>query len=283
MEIVRLTAAGAFAAAAFPYLERDEAEHNVLLGVTARLLAGGRGGWVEPAGEPGFWVAQEEGETIGCAMVTPPFDLVLSRCRPGVATALASSLHGEGVALPGVTGSSDPADEFAAGWESATGALATTWRRERIYELRGAAIRPDGVSGTPRAATPDDLELLTGWLAAFAEFVGEPMDAFAAASDVIDGDRALLWTDPDPVSVAIRGRLTPNGASVGPVFTPPTLRGRGYASAVTAALSARLLSEGRAFCCLYTDLANPTSNRIYQRIGYRPVVDVSHYRFSERR
>ena len=63
------------------------------------------------------------------------------------------------------------------------------------------------------------------------------------------------------------------------MYTPPELRGRGYASAVTAELSAELLAEGRSYCFLYTDLANPTSNRIYQTIGYEFVCDSAEYAF----
>ena len=82
------------------------------------------------------------------------------------------------------------------------------------------------------------------------------------------------------VSLAGFGGRTPNGIRVGPVYTPPDLRGRGYASALTADLTRRLLAGGRRFCFLYTDLANPTSNSIYQRIGYRPVSDADLWSFT---
>ena len=89
----------------------------------------------------------------------------------------------------------------------------------------------------------------------------------------------LLWEDGEPVSVAGYGGPTPNGIRIAPVYTPPPLRGRGYGSAVTAALSSRLLASGRRFCFLYTDLANPTSNKIYVAIGYRRVCDSVEYAF----
>ena len=88
-----------------------------------------------------------------------------------------------------------------------------------------------------------------------------------------------LWADGEPVAMAGTSGQTPNGARVGPVYTPPALRGRGYASACTAALSQLLLDEGRRFCFLYTDLSNPTSNKIYQAIGYRPVCNADMYTF----
>ena len=181
-----------------------------------------------------------------------------------------------------MTGSRREADEFATAWQPLVGCSAGLWRRERIYRLT-EVVPPTGVEGTARLAGAHDLRLIADWLNAFAEFTGEPGDGEAAAADAIARNRALLWVDPEPVSVAVRGRMTRTGASVGPVYTPQENRGRGYASAATAALSARLLESGRAFCCLYTDLDNPTSNRIYQRIGYRPVVDVNHYRFTSPR
>lgn len=98
------------------------------------------------------------------------------------------------------------------------------------------------------------------------------------------GDERLVlwWTDeptPRPVSMAATSGPTPNGIRVNAVYTPPAERNRGYASACVAALTERMLDGGRRFCFLYTDLSNPTSNSIYQRVGYRPVADVDQYRF----
>ncbi len=82
-----------------------------------------------------------------------------------------------------------------------------------------------------------------------------------------------------PVSMVGVSGETPNGIRVAPVYTPPELRGRGYASALTAAVTQAQLDEGKRYCFLFTDLANPTSNHIYQAIGYEPVADASDYRF----
>ena len=89
-----------------------------------------------------------------------------------------------------------------------------------------------------------------------------------------------LWiADGKPVAWAGVGGRTPNGIRIGPVYTPPEERGHGYASAVVAAASQAQLDEGRTFCFLFTDLANPTSNRIYQAIGYEPIGDFDEYHF----
>jgi predicted GNAT family acetyltransferase len=83
----------------------------------------------------------------------------------------------------------------------------------------------------------------------------------------------------EPVSLAAARGETPNGIRIGPVYTPPEHRGHGYASAVTAAASQDQLDRGRHFVFLFTDLSNPTSNKIYQAIGYERVCDVDMYRF----
>ena len=96
-----------------------------------------------------------------------------------------------------------------------------------------------------------------------------------------DGDFAV-WEDGGfPVSLAGWGGPTPNGIRIGPVYTPPERRGRGYAGALTAGVTRTLLDAGRRFCFLFTDLSNPTSNALYARIGYEPVADVDMWRFGD--
>jgi predicted GNAT family acetyltransferase len=107
---------------------------------------------------------------------------------------------------------------------------------------------------------------------------GDPGRAEASAIVVhrlaADDSGFLLWEDGgDVVSLSGWGGPTPNGVRIGPVYTPPHLRGRGFATALVAELSQTLLDRGRRFCFLYTDLANPTSNAIYERIGYVRVAE----------
>ena len=92
---------------------------------------------------------------------------------------------------------------------------------------------------------------------------------------------AYIREDKVPVSIACGGGITPNGASINKVYTPPEYRKKGYASACVAALSQILLNKGYKYCFLFTDLANPTSNHIYQSIGYQPVNDWYDYSFIE--
>jgi predicted GNAT family acetyltransferase len=142
-----------------------------------------------------------------------------------------------------------------------------------------------GVPGGMRRATEDDREIVAKWIAAFSAEAGtEPVEPLDWADRVIAADPAMrgmyLWEEGGVVvSFAGYNGPTANGIRIGPVYTPPEVRGHGYASACTATLTQMLLDGGRRFCFLFTDLANPTSNKIYQAIGYRPVVDVHIHRF----
>ncbi len=104
-------------------------------------------------------------------------------------------------------------------------------------------------------------------------------DGLEVAENGVKTGRLWVWDHEGPVSIASCGNPTDNAMQIGTVYTPPALRGKGYASAVTASLSERLLEQGYSFCCLDTDLANPTSNKIYRQIGYEPVSDSRRYSF----
>ena len=158
---------------------------------------------------------------------------------------------------------------------------------ERIYQLE--RVTPvQNVPGTYRPMTAADQELYIEWkMALFAEAFGEPLPRERAERHVqlrletpaSAGGLRFWCVDGQPVSMAGYKGPTPRGIRIDPVYTPPEFRGCGYASAVTAALSQELLDSGRSFVFLFTDLANPTSNHIYQTIGYQPVCDVDEYQF----
>ena len=188
-------------------------------------------------------------------------------------------------ALPGVLGPKEHAVTFAERWSARTGRAYRLDTSERIFRL--TRVRPPRpVLGRLRTAEPRDRDLLVDWGAAFHrealhddDVSNMPMivDRWIAAQ----GRTMYLWDDAGPVSMVRVGGPDSNGIRVGPVYTPPELRGRGYASACVAAVSQAQLDTGRSFCFLFTDLANPTSNHIYQEIGYEPVRDVDVYRFGD--
>ena len=275
MKVDRLDDAGAFLAEAERLLLADEARHNLILGIA---------GTVRDAPElyplRSFWLVRYGDEVVAAALRTPPYNLVLARPQSRHAlAALAEAVAGE--ELPGVVGGEPEAPEFAELWTAHTGASAHTNMRQGVYALERVEPVPPA-PGSARAATTADRELALRWWTAFGEEVLHEGGPGRERADAIVDHRLasssagmLLWEDDgEVVSLAGWGGPTPNGIRIGPVYTPPDLRGRGYATALTAELSQRLLDgrlfDGRRrFCFLYTDLANPTSNAIYERIGYR--------------
>jgi predicted GNAT family acetyltransferase len=154
---------------------------------------------------------------------------------------------------------------------------------QRIYTLTEVAA-PTDASGHVRWARESDIPLVTSWFQAFCEEAvpgDPPTDPETNVRRFMETGKLALWDDGQPVSMAGSSRGTPNGATVSAVYTPPECRGHGYASACVAALSQALLADGNQFCTLYTDRSNPTSNKIYQQIGYRPIADCAMYRFED--
>jgi predicted GNAT family acetyltransferase len=216
--------------------------------------------------------------------MTPPWNLVLSCTgEPEALTALAADLDARGITIPGVTGPVEAAGLFAEAWSRTHGLTIGPRVAERIYRLEHV-VPPLGVTGTFRLATSADRDLLAAWVDAFLLEALDRADPDEAAALVDRSFRAgtrtwYLWEDGEPVSAAAAGGPTPNGIRIGPVYTPPERRRRGYASALVAATSQVQLDKGRRFIFLFTDLANPTSNKIYQAIGYEPVIDVDQITF----
>lgn len=272
-----------FFALVAPFLERREAEHNLQLGFRARLETDRHAFGTD---DPLLYAALDDaGDVAAVATQTPPFGLVLSTVdEPAIVDLLADRLAADGAALPTAGGPVRVARAFAERWAALTGSVPSVQIEERIYEA-DAVVHPQGVAGRMRAYSAADRPLAMRWMRAFFD-EAMPGSPEAQVERFVDGRAAghgslVLWEDDGRVvSLAGHAGETPNGSRVGPVYTPPELRGRGYASALTAALTEQLL-ERRRFCFLYTDLANPTSNSIYQRIGYRAVTDVTVWRFDE--
>jgi predicted GNAT family acetyltransferase len=154
---------------------------------------------------------------------------------------------------------------------------------QRLYRA-DAVTAPPRVPGILRPYTAADEEIAVRWLGAFAaealggEAVEDAREFLKRRLDDPDAGLAL-WEDDRPVSLAGFAGPTPSGIRVAPVYTPPELRRRGYATALVAELTQMLLAGGRRFCFLFTDRTNPTSNSIYQQVGYEPVADVDLWRF----
>jgi hypothetical protein len=216
--------------------------------------------------------------------MTPPHKLIVYSNRQDVSKALmvlAHYLHQSDWTFPAVLGLAPVAEAFARIWAELTATTYEVGMRQRVFELRQVQ-HPTYPSGQLRLATDVDLTLITEWIIAFHEEALEPIDWTTgreiANGHIRQGD-IYVWEDDVSVSMAAKVRPTRNGMAISLVYTPPDLRQRGYATACVASLSQMLLDEGWQFCTLFTDLANPTSNSIYRKIGYKPVGDFHDYLF----
>jgi hypothetical protein len=275
----------AFRDAATPYLVRDEARHNLPLGICSTLIQ-------KPNLYELFdlWLVSDEGGAVGAALRTPPYNLVLARPSSDEALgALVDRLSEEEQDLPGVVAAIPELEAFVGIWTAERDLDATRVVRHGIYELREVLPIPSA-PGVWRPATPQDRDLVVRWMLAFTEeALPEKPEAerqtrgIESRLDATDSSGIWLWEDDGaPVSMSGYGGETPSGIRIGPVYTPPELRGRGYASTLVAEQSRSLLENGRAFCFLYTDLDNPTSNALYRRIGYRMIAEAGEVRFEPR-
>jgi uncharacterized protein len=212
---------------------------------------------------------------VACALRTPPHSAVLARTDHDALGTLAADLLDKYPDLPSVIGPEPTARQFAELWSALTGTHTSLETRMRVLEARDV-IHPAAPHGTFRRATEADLPTLSQWAAAFYQEVGlhDPGDA---AGVQIGERRLFVWEDEDLASMAAWAGRTGRTVRINSVFTPPERRGRGYASACVATLTQSLLDEGAGSCCLYTDAANPTSNKIYEAVGYRRVCDAAQY------
>jgi predicted GNAT family acetyltransferase len=260
------------------FLLADPVAGNVLV---TNIAARRDGAVVDPGPATYAVVRDEEGRVVGAAMRTPPRAIVVTSMPAAAVAPLVETLLRSCPDARGVSGPAAAAEAFASEWTARTGARVSVAMRERLYRL-DAVTPPAAPGGSLRRAERSDRDLLVAWYRAFGVEVGLP--GSEDAQDEIERrtaeGRIFVWEDGAPVSFA--GATAPAGGVVriGPVYTPPERRRRGYAAALVAAISQRALDGGAACCSLYTDAANPTSNGIYMAVGYRPIGEVTAYRFT---
>jgi RimJ/RimL family protein N-acetyltransferase len=252
------------------FLRSRPVEHTVPLTLVDTLRK--RGPHAYGPDDPIFgWWTTPDGVVDGAFVQTPPFPLLVTAAPDLVA--LAELLAGRH--LPGVNALAADVDAFAGAWRRLTGAIVSPGRRSRLFRLDVLTPPVPLAPGKPRVADAGDRELLVAWMEAFHDDVGEGFgDVESMVEDKLSYGGLTLWeVDGSPVSMAGASRLEAGMSRVMAVYTPPELRGRGYAGAVTTAVSQAALDAGAADVVLFTDLANPTSNALYQRLGYRPIED----------
>jgi predicted GNAT family acetyltransferase len=276
--VTRYENVGAFLRKTQPYLEHDEALNNLLLGIALRFSN-------SPGPQmPGTYFATvDDTDGIVLALLARP-QVVIASQRDDyleVIEMVANDLHAYGLELPGVAGPAHLSQAFADVWSTLTAGSYSAQMYQRLFKLTHVNDL-NYAQGRLRVAVEDDFDLVVQWLFEFdKEALGDSdrANAEVAARRLMSERAVYLWEDGEPVCMAVVNRPTGNGAAIGGVYTPPPLRGMGYATSCVAGLSRLLLDSGKQFCVLFTDLANPTSNSIYPKIGYAPVCDFTLYRF----
>jgi predicted GNAT family acetyltransferase len=233
---------------------------------------------------PVFGHLKRSGEVRATLYRKPPGPLSLTPLAPDRADPLAAHLADLGHVLPGVNAEHNTATAFAEAWHQYAGATPTLRMQRRLYRLGTLTPPKPSPEGRGRVTGEQDREQIMLWCREFAASVGEafPADAGSWADTRFAAKRFTFWETPDGTPVSMAG-VTPMVAGqvrVDPVYTPAHLRGRGYAGAVTVTASRAALAAGATEVVLFTDPANPTSNAVYQRIGYLPVTEFTEYQFS---
>jgi FR47-like protein len=283
------TDAGEFLAAAADRLAADPVVSTVVTTIAHRVLSQRADGISQPDHHWWLVVWDDSGAVVGTGMRTatfapyPPFLLPMP---DEAAVALAHALHERGEEVLGINGALPAVEVCAAELARPGGGGVEVGQHTRLYEL-GELAQPASVPGGLVVATEDEVELVTDWFVAFMGDADEQAGRSrgASAHEVPDrpemlrrlrAGRLWFWVDETRERVHLTGANPPSFgvARIGPVYTPPAQRGRGWASNAVAEVSRRIQVEG-ARVCLFTDQANPTSNKIYAALGYRPVVDMA--------
>lgn len=276
MELLTFQDVPAFSAAVTPFLAPREAENNLMLGILDF-------GVKNPAAAADWEMAavMDGGEPVLAALRTPPQNLIVAgEMVPEEAVAVLSA-HYRGKTLPGVIGPSALSESFAARYAGENGLCWKVSIAETVYRLTAVSDVPQ--PGKLRPAEGQDWFFLPYWLKASEEEIfhrDAPLDFEKAEAHLTAGDLYLYEVDGVPVCMAGSSRQMPHGRSIGPVYTPPIFRRKGYATAAAAALSRVILEKGNDYAALFADASNPASNRAYQKAGFVAVGAVSEIGFA---
>jgi RimJ/RimL family protein N-acetyltransferase len=289
---------GEFTAAAGPYLRSDPVRNTVPLTVLAALERAGLAtfgesppvfGWHAPAssGTASGGTASGEtasggtasGATDGVFLWTPPMPLLVAGMPAGSADSLAGLLTSAGRTPREANVPAADAAGFSAAWAGVTGGSSRPRMRMRLHRLAELCPPDPWPPGAARLAGQADFGLLVRWSEEFvAETRAAGEDAARMVTDQLDYGGLTVWEDSgQPVAMASLSPAVAGVCRVSSVYTPAAHRQRGYGAAVTTTVSRQALEAGAAEVVLYTDVANRTSNALYERLGYRPVTDRVHF------
>lgn len=253
------------------FLESRPAEHNLVFNLLHYRAS---------TGEPGrYWVVRRGPGPVGVVLQSPlGFRATSTPMAPAAVRAAVEAVAAAGVTLPGVEAEAATAAVFAGHWTEVCRTGARPTLGTRLLRLEDLTL-PERIAGRFRTAVRADHDVVGEWADAFSDEVGQPRPAAEHVTRQIDTGRIALWeVEGEPVCMVGCTDMLAHVARIGPVYTPPVHRRRGYAAACVGQSSARIVDAGGS-CILYTDLANPTSNSVYRSLGYRTVSENVRYEF----
>ncbi|MEV0801475.1 GNAT family N-acetyltransferase [Kribbella sp. NPDC050281] len=274
MDVRVTTDAAAFERTVFPFLQRDPVLNNLLMSSVHQRANGTA---IAETG-PSYFVSVHDGDVVGAAMRTPGRGVYLGALRAEFADPVADAYADVLLELDGVEGDRPAVERFGRRWCELRGVRATESTVSRLHKL-GTLSPLTADAGHARLMRADEVDVVGAW-----GLDGFPRELRLGYREWADRhlEQQTMWiweADGDPVSMVGYRPPTFGVCRIGPVYTPPEHRRHGYAGALTSHVSAKVLAQGNQLC-LFTDLANPTSNKIYHQAGYRPVADFVHVEFA---
>lgn len=271
-----------FSKVATSFLVENEDKFSLFLGVLQRIKEG-------QYENPYMATIEENGELLALFQMTPPHPLniiFVNEARMEACIDLSiTELLKESIAIQSIISVKEWAYAFAKKWQERTGQSFSILMDQGLYRLDKVEESLEMSPGAWRYATQEDAQLIEKWYGFFEEDTGLPKTASGEIKNrvkiMLDAKEAFLWENEGKiVSMMKKARPTAHGVTVSLVFTPKEERKKGYARTMVATGSRELLKEFQ-FCVLYTDMLNPTSNKIYQEIGYQKIIDSVHLGFEK--
>ena len=272
----------------YRFLEQYEAENNLIFGILETLRTNIQA--YDPIAAPEMIAIFDNTDIVLVSLRTPPYNQIISYTEnQSSIPVLIDFLIENGVDIPGILGFKDGALLFADIWTKKLKKAKVLNMNERIYKLD--EVNPQTLGDNQfELATEENIDLLINYAQKFNHevFANLPNNQVERHQKQIvqimqnwvsEKVVYVLKINNRIVSIAKASRDTPNGKAINLVYTPPKFRRKGYATEIVAKLCQSILNEGKKYCFLFTDLANPTSNKIYMNIGFKPILDVDEYRF----
>ncbi|MDF1838086.1 MAG: GNAT family N-acetyltransferase [Planctomycetota bacterium] len=279
MKVIEYSDVESFLERTRPFLESDEALYGMALGTAERLVQGYRFGDKDP-----WFAVVEEGQWLrAIVMQTPPRPMILAAAELEAIGPLIQHIRDAGHDISGVVGPADTSPFFTKRWAHIHGVEHHVHMNMHLFCLDKVIAPENPPAGKMVTASLEDMEWLAPWTIRFIDECHlPPADSSLPnpATHLVEKGKFFLWKDATgPKAMAAFTRETPASHSISWVYTPEEFRGKGYASALVATLSQHALDTGKKFTSLNTDVSNPTSNKIYQEIGYRHYCDMQRVDF----